>query len=98
MKCLLAACVGVLVLSAVFIVVFSRQAFGEGRGPGFAIRLVDEQGKPVKDARAAMFAYFNAKDGEWQYTWDAKSDSDGLARFREGSNLLDHRPVYAYHA
>jgi thiol-disulfide isomerase/thioredoxin len=98
MKHLCAACVGVVVLSAVFMVGFPRQAFGDGPGPGFAVRLVDEQGKPVQRARAAMFVNFNLKNGECQYKWDAISDSSGLARFREGSNLLDHRPVYAYHA
>jgi thiol-disulfide isomerase/thioredoxin len=45
-----------------------------------------------------MFAFFDPTTGEWQYKWDATSEADGVARFREGSNLLDHRPIYVYHA
>lgn len=94
----LRASVVFVVLSAAFIVVTSRQSFGEGLGAAFAVRLVDEQGKPIPGVQAALFTYFNAKDGKWQYKWDAISDSGGLARFIDGANLLDHRPIYAYHA
>ena len=44
-----------------------------------------------------MFAFFSPKIG-WEYQWDALSDAGGLANFADGANLLDHRPIYAYHA
>lgn len=90
--------IGFVAVSAVCIVGLSRPSLGDGLGPGFAVRLMDEQEKPVQGARAALFSFLNAKDGKWQYQWDATSDSDGLARFREGASLLDRRPLYAYHA
>lgn len=73
-------------------------ASAEDPDPGITVRVLNERGEPVQNARAAMFVYRSLKSGERQYRWSGVSDADGFARIPDGLSMVDHRPIYAYDA
>ncbi len=67
-------------------------------GPGFAVRIVDEQGHPVKGARVATWFYFDVGDSTWKSEGEVASGAEGIARFGKGSANLDYFCVSAIDA
>jgi thiol-disulfide isomerase/thioredoxin len=68
----------------------------DGDGPGFVVRVVNEQDQPVKGARVTTYSSFDEKDSVWKFFPDIESDADGLARFTSGSANLDYSCVGAF--
>jgi hypothetical protein len=76
----------------------------EKRHP-FAVKFVDEAGKPVVGALAGVTAYFGHKrsplpavdESGWQYFTDAIADADGVSHFPDGAQL-DHLCIVGRHA
>src|SRR5690349_17755765 len=69
----------------------------------FAVRFVDEAGKPVSGALAGVTAYFGSEGGTlpadesgWRYWQGAKTDDDGAAQLADGAQL-DHLCLVARH-
>jgi thiol-disulfide isomerase/thioredoxin len=68
----------------------------------FSVKFVDEAGKPVVAARGGVTAYFKGKSSigtdetGWWYSGEATSDSDGISRFANGSQL-DHLCLVVRH-
>jgi hypothetical protein len=65
--------------------------------PFLTVRLVDEQGKPVADARAGNRIIVKDFDGtkadDWNFRDGGKVDANGIVRFREGADVFKDFPV-----
>ena len=68
----------------------------DDEGPGFAVRIVDEQGRPVKGARVATWFYFDETDSTWKADGEIASDAEGIARFEKGSAKLEYNCISAF--
>ena len=65
--------------------------------PFLTVRLVDEQGKPVADARAGIWVVVSNSDdetpGDWNFRCGGAADKNGVVQFREGAEQFKNRPV-----
>ncbi len=105
------SCLRLIALLALLAGLGVRLAYADGQEENepekkhpFAVKFVDEAGKPVVGALAGVTAYFGHKrhslpavdESGWQYFTDAKADADGVAHFPDGAQL-DHLCLVGRH-
>jgi len=89
---------------AILLVVFARAGHADEEKkhekdaePYLTVRLIDEQGKPVADARAGIWVVVSNFDdetpGDWNFRYGDKADANGVVRFHEGADVFKARPV-----